>query len=102
VAELFNCPCCGRPSLDEEPPGTYIVRPGCGWQDDYVQFRDPEYRAGANRESLREARENYRRFGSASAPPWPPPAPRSELARTDDEESAPGVLRRDDGDVELL
>jgi hypothetical protein len=28
----------------------------CGWEDDPVQFDDPDYRGGANADSLREHR----------------------------------------------
>jgi hypothetical protein len=101
VVELFNCPRCGQPSLDEEPPGTYEICKVCGWEDDYVQFRDPGYRGGANHESLLEAQANYQRFGSASAPPCPAPRPRSELLRTTDAHGVGGVLRTGERDVEL-
>lgn len=30
--------------------------PNCGWEDDLVQRRDPDYRGGRNRPSLREFR----------------------------------------------
>jgi Cysteine-rich CPCC len=72
--------------LDEEPPGTYDICNECGWEDDPVQFNDPEYRGGANSESLREARENYAKHGRHSAPPWPTPKSRSELPRVEDPE----------------
>ena len=60
----FPCPCCGFVTLDEEPPGTYNICPVCYWEDDPVQFRDPDYRGGANQLSLREARDYFRRFGA--------------------------------------
>jgi hypothetical protein len=60
----FPCPCCGFLTLDEEPPGTYAICPVCYWEDDQVQFRDPDYRGGANQLSLREAREHFRQFGA--------------------------------------
>ena len=41
--------------------GTYRICPVCRWQDDPVQARNPDYSGGANEESLREARANYRR-----------------------------------------
>lgn len=53
---VFECPCCDEWTLSEAPPGTYAICPECGWEDDYVQFVDPESRGGANRESLVEAR----------------------------------------------
>jgi hypothetical protein len=57
--QRFACPCCGFITLLEEPPGTYEICGICGWEDDYVQFRDPDFRGGANHESLREARSAF-------------------------------------------
>ncbi|MDJ0598298.1 MAG: CPCC family cysteine-rich protein [Crocosphaera sp.] len=31
---MYFCPCCGYKSLEEEPPGTYLVCPICFWTDD--------------------------------------------------------------------
>jgi hypothetical protein len=58
---LYACPCCDRLTLDEPPPGTYAICGVCGWEDDRVQFRDPDYRGGANTISLREARDEFAR-----------------------------------------
>jgi Cysteine-rich CPCC len=60
------CPCCGKLTLKSEPPGSYELCPVCYWEDDGVQFADPEYEGGANRESLNVARVNYRAFGASS------------------------------------
>ncbi len=57
----FACPCCGFLTLDEEPPGTFQICPVCYWEDDNVQFNDPTYRGGANKMSLNEARENFKK-----------------------------------------
>ena len=56
----YDCPCCDRPTLAEPPPGTYEICDVCGWEDDSVQFGDPDYEGGANRESLRQARAAFR------------------------------------------
>ncbi|MEG1427415.1 MAG: amidohydrolase family protein, partial [Oscillospiraceae bacterium] len=56
----YPCPCCGRYTLEEEPPGTFEICPDCGWEDDRVQFRDPDYEEAANTLSLHQAREQYR------------------------------------------
>lgn len=60
----FTCPCCGYKTLDEEPPGTYDICPVCFWEDDNLQFADPDYRGGANGLSLREAQKNFSEFGA--------------------------------------
>ncbi|HET8626458.1 MAG TPA: CPCC family cysteine-rich protein [Thermomicrobiales bacterium] len=65
VEEKFACPCCGFLTLPREPPGTYGTCLVCGWEDDLVQFRDPDYRGGANKVSLNEARQNYAAIGAS-------------------------------------
>ena len=61
----YPCPCCDSLTLTEPPTGTHAICAVCNWEDDSVQFRDPDYVGGANRVSLREARENYRRHGTS-------------------------------------
>lgn len=48
----FACPCCSFLTLTELPPGTFEICPVCYWEDDNVQFADPEYVGGANRINL--------------------------------------------------
>ena len=60
----FACPCCGYRTLPQEPPGTYELCPVCFWEDDQVQFRDPDYTGGANQPSLRQAKANFASFGA--------------------------------------
>ena len=62
----YKCPCCGYCTLSEEPPGTFEICPVCLWEDDNVQFDDPDYDGGANAVSLNKARENYKRIGAIS------------------------------------
>jgi hypothetical protein len=62
----YPCPCCGFLTLVEEPPGTYFICPVCFWEDDYVQFVDPDLTGGANKGSLNQARKNFIRFGAKS------------------------------------
>jgi len=61
----YPCPCCAYLTLGERPPGTFAICPVCFWEDDDVQFQDPGYCGGANAVSLREAQDNFRRFGAA-------------------------------------
>lgn len=63
---MFPCPCCGYLTIGEEPPGTFEICPVCFWEDDNVQFEDPNYAGGANSVSLNQARENFRHFGAVS------------------------------------
>lgn len=59
----YTCPCCGYRSL-QEPPGSYDICKVCFWEDDGVQLLDPAYRGGANKPSLMECQENFRRVGA--------------------------------------
>ena len=61
----WSCPCCGNRTLEEEPPGTFEICPVCFWEDDNVQFEDPDFRGGANVVSLNEARNNFAAFGAS-------------------------------------
>ncbi|MBT2673185.1 hypothetical protein J7E95_20460 [Streptomyces sp. ISL-14] len=36
----------------------------CFWEDDGVQFRDPDYEGGANEVSLWQAQKNFVKFGA--------------------------------------
>lgn len=62
----FPCPVCGYLTFDEEPPGTYDVCAVCFWEDDEIQFRDPDYAGGANEVSLSDARKNFEAFAASS------------------------------------
>lgn len=53
----YECPCCGRLTLSEKPPGTYDICDICGWEDDEVQYNNPDYEGGANILSLNQAKE---------------------------------------------
>jgi hypothetical protein len=43
--------------------GSFTICEVCLWEDDEVQFEDPDFEGGANVPSLNEARENFRRYG---------------------------------------
>ena len=60
----YTCPCCGYETLGEKPPGTYGICEICFWEDDGVQFNDPDYSGGANRPSLRQGQINYILLGA--------------------------------------
>jgi hypothetical protein len=65
----FTCPCGAFVTLDERPPGTYGNCRICGWEDDPVQFDDPDYRGGANSDSLQKHRAAFE-IQLASHPEW--------------------------------
>lgn len=58
----FTCPCCGYKTLEEEPPGTFEICEICYWEDDDIQFQDPDFEGGANEVSLRQAQQNFMKF----------------------------------------
>jgi hypothetical protein len=61
VNGLFACPYCLELSFAEA--GGYEICDNCGWEDDPVQESNPNLAGGANRTSLSEAREHFKRFG---------------------------------------
>jgi hypothetical protein len=69
MPDRFACPCCGYLTLHEEPTDTYEICHVCGWEDDGLQFDDPDYRGGANQESLNECRADFHAWADAGFPP---------------------------------
>jgi hypothetical protein len=63
---MYPCPCCGFLTIGEQPPGTFEICSVCFWEDDNVQFDDPDYAGGANKVSLNEARRSFAAFGAKS------------------------------------
>lgn len=51
--QIRMCPVCAQNELS-----AFDIC-DCGWQNDPVQFDNPDYAGGANRMSLNEAREAY-------------------------------------------
>ena len=62
----YPCPCCGFLTISNQPPGTFEICPVCDWEDDDVQFYNIEFKGGANKECLEEAKENYKNFKAVS------------------------------------
>lgn len=62
----YPCACCGYLTMSENESGTFEICPVCFWEDDDVQFNDVDYGGGANKESLREARQNFKKFNASS------------------------------------
>jgi hypothetical protein len=59
--EKYTCPCCGYKTLDDEHE--YDICPICFWEDDLFQFENVDL-LGANPVSLREAQQNFIKFGA--------------------------------------
>lgn len=60
----YTCACCGFKTLEQELPGTYDICSICFWEDDEIQFLNPDDKEGANYVSLREAQRNFIKFGA--------------------------------------
>jgi hypothetical protein len=58
------CPCCEYNTFNKDERLHYSICPICFWEDDPIQFEEPEYEGGANRVSLNQARKNFIDFGS--------------------------------------
>lgn len=54
--ETYTCPVCGKAAVQE-----YDICNICGWENDPVQSWKPTLPGGANRMSLEEAKEAYRK-----------------------------------------
>ncbi|MBW4608191.1 MAG: hypothetical protein KME22_13460 [Hassallia sp. WJT32-NPBG1] len=81
----MECPCCGNLTFENESVGTFEICPVCFWEDDNIQFEDPDYTGGANKVSLNQARRNYLEFGASASnylshvrPPLPEEIPPSD------------------------
>ena len=59
MAEGVKCPVCGKYTFDEF--GDYDVCEVCQWENDPVQYRNPDMAGGANLISLNEAKAEYGR-----------------------------------------
>ena len=64
MVKKYKCPCCGYLTMPRKPPGTFDICPVCFWEDDPIQFQDINYVGGANKPSLKQARENFLKFGA--------------------------------------
>ncbi len=58
------CPCCGFDTFDKNDRGNYSICPICFWEDDPLQFNEPDMKGGANKESLIISQINYEKFGA--------------------------------------
>lgn len=59
----IKCPCCEYYTIDTEDEIIVDICEICLWQYDEVAHKNPEKRIGANKISLNEAKNNYKRFG---------------------------------------
>ena len=60
----YEGPCCGYYTFETPDEDDHSICPVCFWERDRVQFEDEEFEGGANRPSLKEARENFLKYGA--------------------------------------
>jgi hypothetical protein len=53
-------------TISDPHPGTFEICPVCYWEDDNAQFKNIDYKGAANEECLREASQNFMKFGASS------------------------------------
>jgi hypothetical protein len=56
--KMLACDCCGASTIGAR--GEYEICCRCGWEDDPVQAKDPDFAGGANAMSLNTARAAWR------------------------------------------
>ncbi|WFD09784.1 CPCC family cysteine-rich protein [Tepidibacter hydrothermalis] len=59
---MKTCPCCGYKTLEDN--SIYDICEICYWEDDPIQFINPDYIGGANTTSLRQAQKNFIHIGA--------------------------------------
>ena len=64
--KLHPCPCCGYLTLNQPPPGTYLICPICCWEDNGEPTDEWDYWwSTSNKEvSLDRAQTNFLEFGA--------------------------------------
>ena len=66
----YQCKCCKYFTLKDEPieprkhPGTFEICPVCFWEDDSLQYLNPDESYGPNGVSLNNAKENFKKYGA--------------------------------------
>ena len=66
MKKKYPCPCCTYLTLTEFSSSSYEICPVCYWENDDLQETNSNLRGGANKESLKEAQKNFKKFGAVS------------------------------------
>lgn len=54
-AKTIKCPVCGKEDVEE-----FDICSTCNWENDLIQLDEPDYKGGANKMSLNEAKIAYK------------------------------------------
>ena len=65
---MIKCPICNGYDFQED--NDFDVCEVCGWENDGIQFDDPNYRGGANKCSLNEARAAWAAKNATKQTPY--------------------------------
>ena len=60
VKNKIRCACCGSLEVPYGEEGLGYICNICGWEKDGVQEDKPDYKGGANKMSLNEAKKAYK------------------------------------------
>ena len=55
---MNKCRCCGNATIQEYDE--FEICSVCGWEDDDIQYADPDFSGGANELSLNEYKERLK------------------------------------------
>lgn len=55
MEKLKPCRCCGQNTITEY--NNFEICSNCGWEDDVIQFENPDFAGGANELSLNQAKK---------------------------------------------
>ncbi len=53
-----KCKCCGKLTMNKND--LFAICNNCGWESDPIQEDNPDYKGGANKMSLNEARKAFK------------------------------------------
>lgn len=61
----YQCPCCNYYTLIDGDENSYDICNVCYWENDGLQFENPDMEGGANDVSLNQARNNFKEFNAS-------------------------------------
>ena len=59
------CPCCGYNTFNPQKRLELDICPICFWEDDPLQYGNPELEFSCNLASLKQAQQNFDAFGAS-------------------------------------